>query len=671
MVILPRKAPVKMRPGYWMDMISKPSQPVKPEFEESTKRSYLGSYEQEFREVLLPDPNFFMGSLLIITRFVQCLQPADPRYWFENLTMNVIEYYLRWYLEGHDVRSLLGFQVKVRYCLKVFYITNRQRSQHATLQKMMTATSAHPGTLVCNTGYCRKEKDALRWGDIELFMVMDPERPTCKVLLMHVKHRLNKGKRNNGRAPRYIYIERNDNLGLYVIQDILEYVLEDQVFASEFIQEPRDIWCYTDIPAHRKSVPIHIKAEKHHIPIFRRAARNGKGKWITHPTGPLTYAQLAEDHHRECRAAGAKDTDLTPGLRTQIMGQAKSSIFMVYLNELVNCDTQSVFVGTPTRDTLIALSTNSSLTCDPSAPRSLTREQLQCVENDPDKVTDPAKCDRYRQLGNQVRAERRKLQSQVDKEAYKQFFDNVGNAIIETLAALEFKNRDVSIVFDEECVEDRILSLELRLALNRLTVRRHMARRVKPEVPAQDTLSDFPTQAPTSLEGPECLGDDRYPEAREFSYCNMYLLRDHLETQHVERMDFSEPVTCGYPNCVALLATPMQYCHHVTTGIEAESVKFELTLESTVKGIVLRDASSMVVLGISKFSVTNAVIDEVMKWPRRRHHEGFKRVGPLHRLPVTFGVGFNRLRVPRVCGLGSRRQSAVGKERVYLHGGIP
>ncbi|KMW68114.1 hypothetical protein BDDG_12589 [Blastomyces dermatitidis ATCC 18188] len=71
-----------------------------------------------------------------------------------------------------------------------------------------------------------------------------------------------------------------------------------------------------------------------------------------------------------------------------------------------------------------------------------------------------------------------------------------------------------------------MLSLELRLALNRLTVPRHLARRVKPEVPAQDILSDFPTQAPTSLECPECLGDDRYPEAREFSYCNMYVLRD-------------------------------------------------------------------------------------------------------------------------------------------------
>ncbi|QSS61814.1 hypothetical protein I7I51_03991 [Histoplasma capsulatum] len=600
MGVLPRKAPVERSPGYWMDMINKPSQPVKPKFEESTERT-LEVTKRSF------------------IKFVQRLEPADPRYWLENLTMNVIECFLRWYLENHNVRSLPGFQVKVRYwrmyyCSElnhgsfpydlkrqtksIFYVTNRQRSQHAILRKMMTATSARPGTLVCNTGYCRKEKDALCWGDIELFMVMDPDRSTCRVLLMHVKHRLNKGKRNRGRAPRYTYIERNDNLGLCVIQDILEYGLEDEVFASEYIQEPRDIWRYTEIPAHRKSVPIHIKEEKKSIPIFRRAARDKKGNWTTHPAEPLTYAQLAEDHHRECRAAGAKNTgslylwrkgaaaafiDLTPELRTQVMGQSRSSIFMAYLNELVNCDTQSVFLGTPTRDALIALSTNSSLTRDPSAPQGLTREQLQRVEDDPElmklentrvafredliseygkisKVTDPAKRDRYRQLGNQVRAERKKLQNQIDKEAYKQYFDNVA------LAALEFKNRDVSIVPDEELVEDGILSLELRLALNHLTVPRHLAQRVKPEVTAQDTLSSFPTQSPTGLECPECLGDEtKYPGARWFSYCNTYVLRDHLEVQHVKWMDFSKPVPCGYPHCVAFLATPMQYYHHVTT----------------------------------------------------------------------------------------------------------
>lgn len=43
------------------------------------------------------------------------------------------------------------------------------------------------------------------------------------------------------------------------------------------------------------------------IPIFRRAARDERGRWVTHPTEFLTYAQYAEDEHRLCRAFGLKD----------------------------------------------------------------------------------------------------------------------------------------------------------------------------------------------------------------------------------------------------------------------------------------------------------------------------------------------------------------------------
>jgi len=43
--------------------------------------------------------------------------------------------------------------------------------------------------------------------------------------------------------PIFTYIERNDNLGLCVIQDILEYAFEDNVFSSPYIKEP--LWRYT------------------------------------------------------------------------------------------------------------------------------------------------------------------------------------------------------------------------------------------------------------------------------------------------------------------------------------------------------------------------------------------------------------------------------------------
>ncbi|QSS51008.1 FluG domain-containing protein [Histoplasma capsulatum var. duboisii H88] len=119
-------------------------------------------------------------------------------------------------------------------------------------------------------------------------MVLDPEYPTCCVLLMRVKHRLNKGKRNKGRLPIFSYTEWNDNLGFCVIQDIIEYAFQDGVFASEYIKNPQDIWRYTDVPEHWKSVPIHIKKTKWKIPVFRPGVQDAEGKWTTHPTRALT-----------------------------------------------------------------------------------------------------------------------------------------------------------------------------------------------------------------------------------------------------------------------------------------------------------------------------------------------------------------------------------------------
>ena len=79
----------------------------------------------------------------------------------------------------------------------VHFPTVRCRHQLNTLRKMMTSTSARPGTLVESSGYMRSN-DALKWKDIELYMVKHPDDLTCQVLLMRVTHRLNKGKRNKG-----------------------------------------------------------------------------------------------------------------------------------------------------------------------------------------------------------------------------------------------------------------------------------------------------------------------------------------------------------------------------------------------------------------------------------------------------------------------------------------
>ena len=55
--------------------------------------------------------------------------------------------------------------------------------------------------------------------------------------------------------PAFTYTERNDNLSLCVIQDILELAFLDGAFASECVKEPRDIWRFTHVPGHQLSTP--------------------------------------------------------------------------------------------------------------------------------------------------------------------------------------------------------------------------------------------------------------------------------------------------------------------------------------------------------------------------------------------------------------------------------
>jgi hypothetical protein len=98
-----------------------------------------------------------------------------------------------------NVDDLLYLVHHLMVISKETFPTPWQRQQHSTLKKMITSTSARPETLLESSRYYRTN-NALKWGDIQLYMVNVPEYPTCKVLLMKSKHQLNKGKRNKGRV---------------------------------------------------------------------------------------------------------------------------------------------------------------------------------------------------------------------------------------------------------------------------------------------------------------------------------------------------------------------------------------------------------------------------------------------------------------------------------------
>ncbi|KAG5301230.1 FluG domain-containing protein [Histoplasma ohiense] len=662
------KPQIEKRKGHYMKIVHGPPRDVKPDLENSTKVSMrrVGNCYKRFVE--------------------EELDPPIPHYWMENLTMNVVEAFLRWYLDEHNVESLSGFLVLVRfwriyYCYEmnkdfpynikrktkelictiikieyglcelvksqppcyadsllyllhhaaalsvVFFPTQRQRSQHGTIWKMMTATAARSGTLLESSGYCRTN-DALRWGDIELFMVTDPEYPSCQVLLMRVTHRLNKGKWNKGKPPIFTYTERNDNLAFCVIQDIIEFAFMDQAFSSEHIKEPRDIWHHTKVPAHRKSTPIHFKASTRDIPVFRPGVRDAHGNWTTHPTRALTAVQFGEDEKKLCIDAGLEDPgsaykyrkgaaahfdrNTTEHRRNHMMGHAGSHIFREYVNQCVDMDTQSVFLETAAKDALIKLSCHSDLTHDPSAPKHLNDDQKktvkkdmklgelknkhQCLRNDLiaqygqlKNARDTEVC-RYHRLGQQIRFRWKKLQKKVFKKAYHDFFENVSNNIIEKnyhsqdtsfvpdtslvlpewkeLADLDFQNWDASTVSELQLLEDCIQSLELHLALHHLHMPKHLASKIIPTELARDKPfpANFPTQSPTDLQCPDCLGNlDYHPAAQQYTFSSKYALKNHIDDVHLANRDFSKQVECHYPDCKMPLVSKIYFYNHIVT----------------------------------------------------------------------------------------------------------
>lgn len=206
------------------------------------------------------------------------------------------------------------------------------------------------------------------------------------------------------------------------------------------------------------------------------------------------------------------------------MGHQKGGTFANYIS--VQDDTQSIFMGTPTRDSLVNLAIHANLKRDASAPQDLSIEQNESIEADKGlqgfkaahkslrdtliaefrllkkahEANDP-RWHKFVRLRNQVVARRRKLQREAKKSARNKFFQNIGNEIIErnhqgnpiiftpdtshvqperrALAALEFKNRDVDTISDFELLEDRIQSLELRLKLNSLHVPKALKKQIK------------------------------------------------------------------------------------------------------------------------------------------------------------------------------------------------
>jgi hypothetical protein len=132
------------------------------------------------------------------------------------------------------------------------------------------------------------------------------------------------------------------------------------------------------------------------------------------------------------------------------------------------------------------------------------------------------------------------------------------------LADLEFKNRDVDKVNNAELVEDRICSLELRLALHNLNVPRPLQRRVRFDEALVDMIAENTTslKSETGLKCLVCLGHaNLHPRAKMYTYACKDTLQRPFAT-HKLRQSFPDGRKCDYPGCDMVLYTRPKYNLH-------------------------------------------------------------------------------------------------------------
>nr|KMM73308.1 hypothetical protein CPAG_09597 [Coccidioides posadasii RMSCC 3488] len=364
-----------------------------------------------------------------------------------------------------DLLSILHYH----WCLDTSPVPHERYTVQLPLLMLMTAyTSSRPGALI-ESGCARGSNDALRYRDVVLRVIPNPEQPDRHVLVMEVTLMYMKGKRNKSQPTTYIFHERDDNLALCAISHFLALALADQAFEAQGINSSNDIFQIA-VPPYRNSLQLRWKPDILDVPVFRRTIRTAQGIRVS-PDRALPYDVFNQYLQRLGRNAGLEDP-LTPycirrgtanavddvataAERNQVLGHSRADIFeRYYISQKVKWDVQSTYLGCPARDSVIRAVGMMSLTQDPRVPKDLADEQKAAIEQDPylvelnrqrqdlvsamklesGSVSKAQGTDlhaQHRALEKTIQSERRLLRRQAREETREHFFATIDTIEIE------------------------------------------------------------------------------------------------------------------------------------------------------------------------------------------------------------------------------------------------
>lgn len=134
---MPKKTRVKRTETNWNLFVQQPDTQVHSDHADATKL-YLKHIDRNFRRLvyLLFSLDSFQ-SLTNNARFTQELDPPDAQHWLKNITFRVIEGFLRWYLDNHNVEYRSSFLVFARF-FRMYWGEEMRREFSYDLRRNMT-----------------------------------------------------------------------------------------------------------------------------------------------------------------------------------------------------------------------------------------------------------------------------------------------------------------------------------------------------------------------------------------------------------------------------------------------------------------------------------------------------------------------------------------------------
>ncbi|KAI9765002.1 MAG: hypothetical protein M1840_007924 [Geoglossum simile] len=274
------------------------------------------------------------------------------------------------------------------------YSTERQRVQMSLMLLLCAYTGSRPGAII-ESGCARGSNRALRYRDVELMLIPNPQSGGRDLWVMKVTLVFRKGDCESAN-PQTFTIHEDDDPAFCPVLQFLALAFADRAFEASNLQSAQDLRRVRIDPPLMCQI-FHWKESILDIPVFRQAKRV-VGGIMTSPDRAWQYDSFQPSLRILGKATGFKHPITVYSIRRetgnimnavseherkQVMGHKQSDTFdRNYLSQHVRRDVQALYRRQKEHQ-VVQIAVQMSTYMDPRAPYKLTKEQRAMVKKHP------------------------------------------------------------------------------------------------------------------------------------------------------------------------------------------------------------------------------------------------------------------------------------------------